>query len=75
MYVFLFSSQQPPNANKQLSQFLQRAKALSLWRSIIRGSRRIADEKTRKETLDFAREEFRRNKNVTDIVSYSAIGY
>ena len=49
-------------------QFLQRSKALALWRSIVRGSRRIADEKTKKETLDFAREEFKRNKDKTDIV-------
>lgn len=50
-------------------QFLQRSRALSLWRSIVRGCRRIGDTRTRAETLQFARDEFERNKEVTDIVS------
>jgi len=56
-----------PKNPMNLEFFLQRAKALALWRSILRGSRRIADEKTRTETLNFAREEFKRNKDKTDI--------
>ncbi|KAE9366675.1 hypothetical protein N431DRAFT_77478 [Stipitochalara longipes BDJ] len=36
-----------------LDHFLQRGRALSLWRTIVRGSRRIADPNTRQETLRF----------------------
>ncbi|TVY28014.1 LYR motif-containing protein, partial [Lachnellula hyalina] len=49
-------------------QFLQRGRALALWRTIVRGCRNISDEGTREETLRFAREEFRRNKDVRDLV-------
>jgi hypothetical protein len=52
----------------ELIQFLQRGRALALWRTIVRGSRKIADQGTREETLRFAREEFKRNKNVEDLV-------
>ncbi|CZT44811.1 uncharacterized protein RSE6_16161 [Rhynchosporium secalis] len=50
-----------------LDHFLQRSKALSLWRSIVRGCRKINDPSTRGETLRFAREEFVRNRGVEDI--------
>lgn len=57
-------------------QFLQRGRALSLWRTIVRGCRRISDPSTKDETLRFAKDEFRRNKEVKDIVgsSYLAFG-
>ncbi|PMD24497.1 hypothetical protein NA56DRAFT_643066 [Hyaloscypha hepaticicola] len=51
-----------------LDHFLQRGRALSLWRTIVRGCRRISDSNTREETLRFARDEFKRNKEVKDIV-------
>ncbi|CZT05856.1 uncharacterized protein RCO7_03972 [Rhynchosporium graminicola] len=50
-----------------LDHFLQRSKALSLWRSIVRGCRKINDPSTKGETLRFAREEFVRNRGVEDI--------
>ncbi|KAH8816405.1 hypothetical protein F5884DRAFT_221018 [Xylogone sp. PMI_703] len=50
-----------------LDHFIQRGRALALWRTIVRDCRRISDENTRKETLQFARDEFERNRNVTDI--------
>lgn len=50
-----------------LDHFLQRGRALSLWRTIVRGSRRISDPNTREETLRFAKGEFKRNKEVKDI--------
>ncbi|KAG0645502.1 hypothetical protein D0Z07_8731 [Hyphodiscus hymeniophilus] len=50
-----------------LDHFLQRNKAIALWRNVVRGCRRIADPQTRGETLRFAREEFKRHKHVTDI--------
>lgn len=47
---------------------MQRGKAIKLWRDIVRGCRRIEDPVTRAETLGFAREEFRRNREVGEIV-------
>lgn len=49
-------------------QFLQRTKVLGLYRTIIRGVYRISDPTTRAESRDFAREQFERHRNVTDIV-------
>ncbi|SPQ26352.1 094a9726-03d4-4d0d-a82e-18c40e950008 [Thermothielavioides terrestris] len=49
------------------SRFVQRARALALYRSILRSTRRIADPRTRAETRKFARGEFERNRGVTDI--------
>lgn len=53
---------------KPYVQFLQRSRALSLYRTIIRATRRIRDPKTRAETRKFARDEFERHRNVTDLV-------
>ncbi|KFY41125.1 hypothetical protein V494_03188, partial [Pseudogymnoascus sp. VKM F-4513 (FW-928)] len=50
-----------------LEHFLQRSKVLSLWRRVLRDTKRIADLQTRAETRKMARDEFERNKNVTDI--------
>ncbi|KAK2053926.1 complex 1 protein [Colletotrichum caudatum] len=49
------------------SQFLQRSRAISLYREIMRGTRRIADPNTRAESRRFAREEFERHRDVTDL--------
>ncbi|KIM97485.1 hypothetical protein OIDMADRAFT_130618 [Oidiodendron maius Zn] len=50
-----------------LDHFIQRGKVLSLWRTIVRGCRKIPDVRTRTETLNFARDEFKRNKNIDDL--------
>ncbi|OBT60393.1 hypothetical protein VE03_10076 [Pseudogymnoascus sp. 23342-1-I1] len=50
-----------------LSHFLQRGKVLSLWRKVLRDTRRIADLETRAETRKMAKDEFERNKDVKDI--------
>ncbi|KAK1964797.1 complex 1 protein [Colletotrichum sublineola] len=50
-----------------LEHFLQRSRAISLYREIIRGTRRIADPNTRAESRRFAREEFERHRDVTDL--------
>lgn len=50
-------------------QFLQRTKALALYRTIWRHTGRIADPQTRAESRRYARDEFERHRNVTDIVS------
>lgn len=54
--------------NSQI-QFLQRTKALALYRTILRHTGRIADPQTRAESRKYARDEFERHRNVTDIVS------
>ncbi|KAI1812959.1 complex 1 LYR protein [Poronia punctata] len=50
-----------------LDHFLQRARVLALYRTILRGTRRIADPTTRAETRSFARAEIERRRNVTDL--------
>lgn len=50
-----------------LDHFLLRSRALSLYRTIVRGTRRINDPTTRNETRNFARAEFERHRNVTDL--------
>ncbi|RYO88768.1 hypothetical protein DL764_008685 [Monosporascus ibericus] len=50
-----------------LDHFLQRSRALSLYRTIIRGTRRIGDPQTREETRRYARAEFERHRHVTDL--------
>ncbi|KAI3324882.1 complex 1 LYR protein [Xylariaceae sp. AK1471] len=50
-----------------LEHFLQRARVLALYRTVLRGTRRINDPATRTETRSFARAEFERHQGVTDL--------
>ncbi|KAF2201358.1 hypothetical protein GQ43DRAFT_38692 [Delitschia confertaspora ATCC 74209] len=50
-----------------LEHFIQRQRALALWREILRSTASIADDSTRKEMRHFARVEFEQHKNVTDL--------
>ncbi|EQB55252.1 LYR motif-containing protein 2 [Colletotrichum siamense] len=50
-----------------LDHFLQRSRVLSLYREILRGTQRIADPTTRAESRRYARDEFERHRDVTDI--------
>ncbi|KAH8129826.1 hypothetical protein ACSS6W_004812 [Trichoderma asperelloides] len=50
-----------------LDHFLQRSRALALYRTIWRRTGRIADPQTRAESRKYARDEFERHRNVTDI--------
>ncbi|CAD6447823.1 a1de1d1a-e25f-40ed-9d2b-0d07fe3d7323 [Sclerotinia trifoliorum] len=50
-----------------LDHFLQRSKALSLYRRILRDCRRIPDVKSRDEMRRFVRDDFERHRNVTDL--------
>jgi len=58
-----------PRLGKTLSldRFLQRARALALYRTILRSTRRIGDPAARAETRRFARDEFERHRAVADI--------
>ncbi|QVM10152.1 hypothetical protein D8B26_004814 [Coccidioides posadasii str. Silveira] len=50
-----------------LEHFIQRQRALKLWRDIVRGINKIPPSTTRDELRVFARQEFERNKNVRDL--------
>ncbi|KAI0804453.1 complex 1 LYR protein [Xylaria sp. FL0933] len=50
-----------------LEHFVQRARVLALYRTVLRGTRHIDDPATRSETRSFARAEFERHKDVTDL--------
>ncbi|KAF2876157.1 hypothetical protein BDV95DRAFT_482749, partial [Massariosphaeria phaeospora] len=48
-------------------QFIQRQRALALWRKILRSSTGITDAATKKDMRQFARAEFEQHKHVTDL--------
>ncbi|KAF5532929.1 LYR motif-containing protein [Fusarium napiforme] len=47
-------------------QFIQRGRVLAFYRTILRGTKKIADPTTRAESRKYARDEFERRRNVTD---------
>ncbi|KAF5721074.1 LYR motif-containing protein [Fusarium mundagurra] len=49
-----------------LDQFIQRGRVLAFYRTILRGTKKIADPRTRAESRKYARDEFERRRNVTD---------
>ncbi|XP_074542108.1 LYR motif-containing protein 2 [Halichoeres trimaculatus] len=55
-----------PPAALTLKQFLQRQKILGIYRNMLRTIRQVPDEADRKYLRDWAREEFKRNKNATN---------
>ncbi|KAF2134096.1 hypothetical protein P153DRAFT_104626 [Dothidotthia symphoricarpi CBS 119687] len=50
-----------------LDHFIQRQRAMALWREIVRSTANIPDETTRKDMRQFARSEFEQHRNVTDL--------
>lgn len=50
-----------------LDHFIQMKRALALWREILRTIATVPHEDTRNELRQFARREFERQRNVTDI--------
>lgn len=52
-------------------QFLQRSRTLAFYRTILRGIKRIQDPTTKAESKKYARDEFERHRNVTDLVRSS----
>ncbi|KAK2596847.1 hypothetical protein N8I77_012736 [Diaporthe amygdali] len=50
-----------------LDHFLQRSRVLALYRTVLRGTRKISDHKTRDETRLFARQEIERHRYVQDL--------
>ena len=56
-----------PGQTLTLSNFLLRQQALALYRSIIRSCHRLPDPKAREEMRKYAREEFERQREVTEV--------
>ncbi|CAH0056613.1 unnamed protein product [Clonostachys solani] len=50
-----------------LENFLQRSRTLAFYRTILRGIKRIKDPTTKAESRKYARDEFERHRNVTDL--------
>ena len=50
-----------------LDHFLQRQRALALWRDILRSTASISDVATRNDMRQFARAEFEQHRDVTDL--------
>ncbi|KAF2184965.1 hypothetical protein K469DRAFT_577592 [Zopfia rhizophila CBS 207.26] len=50
-----------------LDHFIQRQRALALWREILRATAGIADDAFKNEMRQFARAEFEQHRNVTDL--------
>ncbi|KAF2749349.1 hypothetical protein M011DRAFT_475448 [Sporormia fimetaria CBS 119925] len=50
-----------------LDHFIQRQRALKLWRDIVRDTAQISDDATRKDMRQFARAEFEQHRKVTDL--------
>ncbi|KAG8124034.1 putative LYR motif-containing protein [Naja naja] len=55
----------PPTA-LSLKQFLRRQQVLQLYRKILRTIRQIPNEADRRYMRDWAREDFKKNKETTD---------
>ncbi|KAF8973726.1 complex 1 protein-domain-containing protein [Flammula alnicola] len=51
-----------------LKHFILKQQVLDLYRHAVRASKVIPDPVTRKETVAWIREEFERNKHLTDVV-------
>ncbi|KAM0335514.1 hypothetical protein ACHAQA_000562 [Verticillium albo-atrum] len=66
-----YSTKAPPKTRLKktlsLDHFLQRGRVLSLYRTILRGTAHIADPSTKAESRRYARGEFERHRDVTDI--------
>ncbi|KKK19500.1 hypothetical protein P175DRAFT_0501397 [Aspergillus ochraceoroseus IBT 24754] len=50
-----------------LDHFIQRQRVISFWREIVRSLYKIPKSPTRDELRDYARHEFERHRNVTDL--------
>ena len=60
-------SRLPVKHSISLNHFLQRQRVLSLYRTIVRATNTIPASSTRLEMKAYAREEFERNKAITDL--------
>uniref|UniRef100_A0A8C9G046 Complex 1 LYR protein domain-containing protein n=1 Tax=Pavo cristatus TaxID=9049 RepID=A0A8C9G046_PAVCR len=58
----------PPGQLTSILQFLRRQQVLQLYRRILRALRDVPAEADRRHLQEWAREEFRRNKDATEEV-------
>ncbi|KAJ5096053.1 hypothetical protein NUU61_005409 [Penicillium alfredii] len=61
---------QPPRLKKpavSLDHFIQRQRVLAFWREIVRALNKIPPSSTRTELHSYARQEFERHREVTDL--------
>ncbi|KAL4910940.1 hypothetical protein BDW74DRAFT_142111 [Aspergillus multicolor] len=66
----LFAEVRPSKLRKptiSLDHFIQRQRVIALWREIVRALNKIPSSPTRSELRDYARAEFERHRNVTDL--------
>ncbi|KGQ01581.1 hypothetical protein PAAG_11709 [Paracoccidioides lutzii Pb01] len=68
LFLAAASPRKPRTPALSLEHFIQRQRALSLWREIVRAFNKIPQSSTRDEMRSFARHEFERHKDVTDLV-------
>ncbi|XP_077366942.1 LYR motif-containing protein 2 isoform X2 [Festucalex cinctus] len=61
-----------PASALSLKQFLQRQNVLGIYRNMLRTIRHVPDETDRKYLIDWAREEFKRNRNATNQIVLTA---
>ncbi|CAG9135743.1 unnamed protein product [Plutella xylostella] len=64
-----------PKTALSLKQFLVRQEVLKLYREILRSIKRVPDEKTRLELREWARTDFKKNKDTTDETAIKAFIY
>ncbi|KAJ5128749.1 hypothetical protein N7448_002465 [Penicillium atrosanguineum] len=50
-----------------LDHFIQRGRVLAFWREVVRALNKIPPSATRNELHDYARQEFERHREVTDL--------
>ncbi|ODH50265.1 hypothetical protein GX48_03537 [Paracoccidioides brasiliensis] len=67
LFLAAASPRKPRTPALSLEHFIQRQRALSLWREIVRAFNKIPQSSTRDEMRSFARHEFERHKDVTDL--------
>ncbi|XP_018599402.1 LYR motif-containing protein 2 [Scleropages formosus] len=60
------SASRLPPAALSLKQFLQRQRVLAVYRRILRTIRQVPDEADRRYLREWARDEFRRNKEASN---------
>ncbi|KAJ5108102.1 hypothetical protein N7456_004777 [Penicillium angulare] len=68
------SRSQPSKLKKpaiSLDHFIQRQRVLALWREIVRALHKIPPSSTREELHSYARGEFERHREVTDVTGKS----
>ncbi|OQE11586.1 hypothetical protein PENVUL_c002G01823 [Penicillium vulpinum] len=69
-FLAAVSRSQPSKLKKpsiSLDHFIQRQRVLSLWREIVRALIKVPPSSTRTELHRYARDEFERHRNVTDV--------